>query len=180
MDPSFLDKANPPPRRTGKPMKNFEIKTHALSEQSKYREVKNLLASYLPLYSMRSSIGEYKKQLVETRTLLYHQQNLRMISKEELIDPLEKKRFVIKRVARELWTNFCVRGQDTPMLQHLHTSLREEFGEDLQFHYLPGSIELIIMRQGEKEMEPLERMEQVSLINRAWQISQEVVSSYTT
>ena len=160
-------------------MNNPTIETYDSSKQATYNEIKRTLAAFPSVYSTRSIIDQYKKQLVETRTLLFHQQNLRMISENALADPEEKRLFVIKRVARELWTNFCVRGYETPMLQHLHTKLRNEYGEDLQFYYLPGSTELIIMKKNENEMIPLERMEQVNLVNRAWQISQEVVSSYT-
>lgn len=160
-------------------MNNLESRVHALNEQSKYSEVKRTL-SYMPVYSTRSILDKYKKQLVETRTLIYHQQNLRMLSDKEQTDPVAKKSFVIKKVARELWTNFCVRGQETPMLQHLRSNLRKEYGEDLQFHYLPGSIELVIMKQGEEKMEVVSKVEQITIVNRAWQISQDVVGSYAT
>ncbi len=160
-------------------MNDFDKNTNvALYEPSRYGEIRRSL-SHTPSYSARS-LGIYKKQLVETRTLQYHQHNLRLLQEKPLVDPVEKRNFVIKRVARELWTNFCVRGQETPMLHYLHTGLRKEFGEDLQFHYLPGAIELLIMKQGETELEAIDRMEQVNIVNRAWQISQEVVSSYAS
>lgn len=108
-------------------------------------EAKSVLAN-VPAYSKKSSIAVYKKQLVETRTLIYYQQHLRMLSDKEKKDPEAKRRFVIKRVARELWTNFCVRGQETPMLHFLHEALRKAYNEDLKFYYKPGSIELMIMR----------------------------------
>lgn len=108
-------------------------------------ETKSLL-NQVPAYGKKSSIAVYKKQLVETRTLIYYQQNLRLLSDKEKTDPEAKRRFVIKRVARELWTNFCVRGQESHMLTYLHESLRKAYNEDLKFYYKPGSIELVIMR----------------------------------
>ena len=152
------------------------------SELSKYSGIAPTFPSlpHLPIYSMQSSINEYGKQMVESRNIIYHQQNLRMVSSKDLADPSKKKQFVVKKVARELWTNFCVRGQKTPMLEHLHSLLRKEYGEDLQFHYIPGSIELVIMKQGENGMEAINSLEKTDIINKAWQISQEVVSSYTS
>lgn len=153
--------------------------THALNKYAEFQEIKNTL-SHMPSYATRCSLDKYKKQLVETRVLIYHQQNLRMLSDKEKADPVAKKNFIIKKVARELWTNFCVRGQETPMLQHLHTNIRKEYGEDLQFYYIPGSIELLIMKQGEAKMEVVGKMEHIDIVNRAWQISQDVVNSYAT
>ncbi len=141
-------------------------------------EVKNIL-SKMPTYSLRPGIKEYHKQLVESRSLMYHQQTVRMASQEEKTDPVAKRNFIIKKVARELWTNFCVKGQPTPSLGYLHTKLKTEFGEDLEFHYRPGSIELIIMRANKDKVEPIERNEQLDIINKAWQLAQEVVSTYT-
>lgn len=160
-------------------MNYLEPRTDALSEQAKFHAIKDTL-SHLPSYSQRPSLDKYKKQLVETRTLIYHQQNLRMLSGKEKTDPIAKRSFIVKKVARELWTNFCVRGQETPMLAHLHSHLRKEYGEDLQFFYLAGSIELVIMRQGEEEMEAIDKLEHINIVNRAWQISQDVVDSYAT
>ena len=56
----------------------------------------------LPQYQTKSSIHQYEKQLVETRTMIYHKQTRRLLSKEELKDPQARKAFVIARVAREL------------------------------------------------------------------------------
>ncbi len=150
-----------------------------MGRNNSYGEVKNIL-SRLPLYSVRPSINEYHKQLVESRSIMYHQQSLRLLSKEELADPVAKRDLVVKKVARELWTNFCVRGQKTPSLDFLHERLKDEFGRDLEFFYRPGSIELIMMRQTEGELKPIDRIEQLDIINKAWELAQEVVGSYTT
>ncbi len=150
----------------------------AMQEQKAHSEVKDILAK-MPAYAVRPSMKEYHKQLVESRNIMYHAQSLRMISKDELADPEAKRNYVIKKVARELWTNFCVRGQSTPSLDYLHEKLRKEYGEDLEFEYRPGSIELMILRIVDGKLQPVDRIQQLEIINKAWIFSQEVVSSYT-
>lgn len=132
----------------------------------------------LPQYQTKSSIHQYEKQLVETRTMIYHKQTRRLLSKEELKDPQARKAFVIARVARELWTNFCIRGQETPMLRHLQTELCKIFNAKLHFLYLPGSIELIISKEVNDTLVNVSREEHLAVVNKAWDICQEVVASY--
>lgn len=145
--------------------------------QGDFTNIKQVLA-HIPTYSKDASMRIYEKQLVNMRSVAYHQHTLRLLNEKPDITPEEKKRFVIKRVARELWTNFCVRGQKSAMLDHLHESLRKEFNNDFQFHYSPGSIELIIMETIDGETKPLDRTDQVNVINKAWEIALSVVTGY--
>lgn len=132
----------------------------------------------LPQYQKKPCINQYEKQLVETRTMIYHKQTRRLITGEELKDQSARKAFVISRVARELWTNFCIRGEETAMLAHLQKELCEFFNAKLHFLYIPGSIELVISKEEGDAMVPLNRDEHYAVINKAWEICQEVVASY--
>lgn len=132
----------------------------------------------LPQYQKKTSIHQYEKQLVETRTMIYHKQTRRLLTGEELKDPTARKAFVISRVARELWTNFCIRGDETAMLAHLQSELCRFFNAKLHFLYIPGSIELVISKEEGETTVPLSREEHYQVINKAWEICQEVVASY--
>lgn len=155
-----------------------EIDKKAL-EQIQQKNIR-LLIQGLPQYQMRNSIHQYEKQLVETRTIIYHKQTKRLLSNEDLKDPEARKAFVITRVARELWTNFCVRGQDTPMLRHLQKELCKAFNAKLHFLYIPGSIELVITKDIDDKTVNVSRDEHLAVVNKAWDICQQVVASYIT
>lgn len=134
----------------------------------------------LPQYQKKTSIHQYEKQLVETRTMIYHKQTRRLLQREGMNDPEARKAFVISRVARELWTNFCIRGEETAMLEHLQKELCRIFDAKLHFLYIPGSIELVISKEEGDTTIPLSRDEHYAVINKAWEICQEVVASYIT
>lgn len=129
--------------------------------------------------SVRRVFTQYRKQLVASRTLAFHQQTLHMLSRdEERADPEAKRDMVIKRVARELWMNFSVRGEDTPMFRHLCAQLRTEYGADFEFCYQPGSIDLMILQRTESGLVSVNSQQRLDMINRAWKIALEVVASY--
>lgn len=128
--------------------------------------------------SVKSGITQYRQQLAETRSLLFQQEALRMVSAEPLKDAQARREFVLKRVTREFWTNFCVRGQDSAMLQHLQAALRGEFGEDLQFFYPPGGIHMTILHNGPAGPEPVSPEVQASIVNRAWKLARDLVASH--
>ena len=132
----------------------------------------------LPQYQKKTSIHQYEKQLVETRTMIYHKQTRRLLANEQLKDQSARKAFVISRVARELWTNFCIRGEETAMLAHLQKELCRIFDAKLHFLYIPGSIELVISKEEDGTIVPLNRDEHYAIISKAWEICQEVVASY--
>ncbi len=123
----------------------------------------------------RIAYTNYNKQLIQTRNINYHSQSYKN-SKESAE---AQRKVVVRKVARELWTNFYMRGQETPMLEYLHTKLREEFGEDLIFYYDPSQIEVMIARKIDNKTIPLPQMEKVNIVNHSWKISQELVDSYT-
>lgn len=134
----------------------------------------------LPQYQKKTSIHQYEKQLVETRTMIYHKQTRRLLQREGMSDPEARKAFVISRVARELWTNFCIQGEETAMLAHLQKELCRIFDAKLHFLYIPGGIELAISKEEGDQIVPLTRDEHYAVINKAWEICQEVVASYIT
>lgn len=146
-------------------------------QQIQQKSIKALIQG-LPQYQVRTGIHQYEKQLVETRTMIYHKQTKRLLSNEELKDPEARKAFVITRVARELWTNFCVRGQDTPMLRHLQKELCKAFNANLHFLYIPGSIELVITKDVDDKTVNVSRDEHLAVVSKAWDICQQVVASY--
>ena len=132
----------------------------------------------MPQAMSRHVITQYHKQLVTTRTMAFHQQTVQMMNPEERTDPAAKRELVIKRVARELWTNFTVRGEDTPMLRHLCKRVCIEYGEPLEFTYKPGGFELMVLRRTEEGLKPLSSAERLDITNKAWTIAKEVVESY--
>lgn len=161
---------------------NFMTYSHTENKKndvkSRHASIKKILAA-MPAASTRLRLNPYEKQLVELPAIIYHKQTKQLLSKAIFNTPEEKTIFVAKRVARMLWTNFCVQGHDTPMLRHLYSALRAEYGNDLQFQYPSTNIDFVITRKMGNHIKPVSRAEQITLINMAWQISQDVVHKYT-
>ena len=126
----------------------------------------------------KTGLNQYKRQLVETRTILFQKKALQMVKGDESSQADARRASVLKRVTREFWTNFVVRGEDTAMLRHLQESLRNEFGQDLQFYYPPGDVQMIILKDGENGPEPVEPGVHASIVNRAWQLARDLVASH--
>lgn len=127
----------------------------------------------------RHILLEYHKQLVTSRTTAFHQHNLQLLGQSTLDDPEARRKEVIKRVARELWTNFVARGEDTAMLRHLKETLCKDFNETFQFTYEAGGFELIISRKTEDGYVPVNNSEKINITNRAWYIALETISAFT-
>jgi len=128
--------------------------------------------------SRRTGLKQYKKQLIETRSVLFQKHAMQMISGNETEQAEARRQSVLKRVTREFWTNFVVRGEDTAMLRHLQTKLREEFGADLQFYYPPGDVQMIILHDSEDGAKPVEPHIHAAIVNRAWQLARDLVASH--
>lgn len=144
------------------------------------------------LHSLPTSIegvplGFYEKQLNEQSGLIPYIGNrlkrrfcnkVKASPKELEEEQKELQIAVISQVAENLWLNFCAKGKDSPMLRHLQDTLREQYGEALVFKYKQHSNEVFIMLKVKDCFWSLTRTAQLNLLNRARQISQEVVSSY--
>ena len=127
---------------------------------------------------LKSGLNQYKRQLVETRTILFLRKILEMIQGSEKQQADARRASVLRRVTREFWTNFVVKGEETAMLHHLQESLRKEFGQDLQFYYPPGDVQMIILHDGEEGPEPVNANLHATIVNRAWQLARELVASH--
>ena len=125
-----------------------------------------------------SRLNQYKRQLVETRTVLFQKKAMQMVSGDETEQSEARRACVLRRVTREFWTNFVVKGEDTAMLRHLQSKLRQEFGKDLQFYYPPGDVQLIILHDGKDGPEPVESGLHAAIVNRAWQLARDLVASH--
>ncbi|MBR3665051.1 MAG: hypothetical protein IKN64_10450 [Desulfovibrio sp.] len=128
--------------------------------------------------SRKTGLNQYKRQLAETRAVLFQKRAMQMISGDESQQAEARRESVLKRVTREFWTNFVVRGEDTAMLRHLQSKLREEFGQDLQFYYPPGDVQMSILRDKENGPEPVEPHIHAAIVNRAWQLARDLVASH--
>lgn len=128
--------------------------------------------------SRKTGLDQYKRQLAETRAVLFQKRAMQMISGDESQQAEARRESVLKRVTREFWTNFVVRGEDTAMLRHLQSKLREEFGQDLQFYYPPGDVQMSILREKEGVPEPVEPHIHAAIVNRAWQLARDLVASH--
>ncbi|MBQ7585950.1 MAG: hypothetical protein IJU40_06870 [Desulfovibrionaceae bacterium] len=126
----------------------------------------------------KTGLDQYKRQLVETRTVLFQKRAMQMVSGDESQQAEARRACVLRRVTREFWTNFVVKGEDTAMLRHLQASLRQEFGHDLQFYYPPGDVQMVILHEGDNGPEPVEAGMHATIVNRAWQLARDLVSSH--
>ena len=130
-----------------------------------------------PACAKQIALRLFEKQITETENIDYHKQTSQLLSKNTPKNPEEKKNFILKRVAQKLWTNFCVKGKDSPMLRYLHTMLRSESEKRLHFQYIKGNVELTILEKTQEQISPIPHREQIDMVNRAWEISQNVVNS---
>lgn len=128
--------------------------------------------------SSRTGLKQYKKQLIETRSVMFQKHAMKMLTGDESEQIEARRQAVLKRVTREFWTNFVVRGEDTAMLRHLQQKLRDEFGEDLQFYYPPGDVQMMILHDTEDGLKPVEPHIHAAIVNRAWQLARDLVASH--
>ena len=126
----------------------------------------------------KSGLDQYKRQIAETRAVLFQKRAMQMVSGNEQEQAEARRASVLRRVTREFWTNFVVKGEDTAMLRHLQESLREEFGKDLQFYYPPGDVQMVILHEGDDGLEPVSPGVHATIVNRAWQLARDLVASH--
>ncbi|MBR4742296.1 MAG: hypothetical protein IK079_05305 [Desulfovibrio sp.] len=126
----------------------------------------------------RSGLNQYKRQQAETRAIMYQKHAMQMVMGNDQASVEARRAMVLKRVTREFWTNFVVRGEETAMLKHLQNSLREEFGHDLQFYYPPGDVQMIILHDGDNGPEPVAPHVHAAIVNRAWKLARDLVASH--
>ena len=126
----------------------------------------------------KSGLDQYKRQLAETRAVLFQKRAMQMLSGSEGDQAEARREAVLKRVTREFWTNFVVRGEETAMLKHLQEALRQEFGSDLQFYYPPGDVQMVILREKGDSCEEVEPHVHAAIVNRAWQLARDLVASH--
>lgn len=127
----------------------------------------------------RHALHSYHKQLVMSRTTAFHQHNLKMLGRSLADDPETRRQDVIQRIARELWTNFVARGDQSAMLRHLCDAICKEFNEEFTFTYEVGGFELIILRKTATGNTPVNNAERVAITNRAWHIALATISEFT-
>lgn len=82
-----------------------------------------------------------------------------------------KRRIMVERVARELFENLLFTGSDTPMVKMVQQALQEAFGEPILFQYPPGSLDLIILREGPAGPVEVTPMEKEVILDKAWQVT---------
>lgn len=128
----------------------------------------------------RNMYQQYQKQMLTSRVMAYRQYTRKMASGEEPeITPEVKRGMMVNRVAREIFTNLLVIGSNTPLVNEVREKLRETFGEELQFCYPPGSLEVVIYRKtADGKTVPLNKNEQIDATNRAWHIILKTVDTY--
>lgn len=147
------------------------------NKKSQHAKIKKLLSN-MPVQSVRLKINQYEKQLTTPHAIIHHSKTRQLLTSKNLQSLEEKKHFVIKRVAQKLWENFCLYGNDSPMLRHLYSVIRTEHGKDLQFRYPTKNMKILILEKKENRMVSVSHNVHVSMVNKAWHVSQEVVSSY--
>lgn len=127
----------------------------------------------------QNMIRQYNKQILMTRRLAYHQHTRRMASGvEPEILPDVKRRMMVNRVAREVFTNLLAIGSDNPMVLEVRTTLQKEFGEELQFCYPPGSLDVVIYRKTPTGPVELSERERIDATSRAWELTLSIVDTY--
>lgn len=153
-----------------------------------YSETKSML-NKIPTQKPKLPINFFKKQVQEQAQCIsysrdhlssghYSSSDFLQNSQENSLDISELQIAVITQVAENLWMNFCACGKDSPMLRHLQNCLRKQYGEELVFKYNKNAREVLIMLKINDRFLNLKRKTQLSLLDRARQISQEMVSSY--
>lgn len=133
----------------------------------------------IPAPYTRKVFQQYHKQLLATRSMAYQDHITRTMSEEEPdISPEAKRGMVVHRIARLVFTNMLAIGSDNPLIQAVQRELRKEFGDNLEFHYPPGSLDLVIYRREKGGAQQLSKNEQTDVTSRAWQITLKAVDNY--
>ncbi len=134
----------------------------------------------IPTPYTQNMLRRYHNQMLASRTLAYRQHTRRMaLGEKPEIQPEVKRRMLINRVAREVFTNLLTIGSDNPMAREVREALDKEFGQEFEFCYVPGKLDMIIYRRNpDGNAERVTPNEQADISNRAWQITLRIVDSY--
>lgn len=126
----------------------------------------------------RNMLKLYNKNLLTARALSYHQRNLRMAFGEEPADPEVKRKNLILKVAREVYTNLLVTGSPNPIVKEIKTTLNAIFNQEFTFTYPPGTLDMQIFRKTPQGDVELTENEKIEVTAKAWQITLSKVDEY--
>lgn len=133
----------------------------------------------IPQAYIKKGVQQYSKQLLTTRALAYHQHVKHMMGDQEGVIPPDVKRgMAVQRVARLVFTNMMTVGTESPLIELVREKIRKDLGEDLEFYYPPGSLDLTIYRKVGNTKLPLSRNETTEITNRAWQLTLRTVDEF--
>ncbi len=129
------------------------------------------IVSNHPFY-IRNMLQQYNRQLTAARKLSRYRQALRLIAdRPSDVSPDAKRNALVERVAREIFENVLFTGNNTPMVQEVQKALNQEFGKDFIFQYLPGSLDLVILKRTAKGTEVVSKVLRADILERAWIIT---------
>lgn len=126
----------------------------------------------------RNVFNQYSRELVATRTAAHHRHIMNMVSGEESLSPGARRAVMVNRVAREVFANLLVTDSENTLIREVRAALHKEFGEDLEFQYPPGSLELLILRKTPEGFKEVTQFEHTNITSRAWSVTLEIADSY--
>lgn len=134
----------------------------------------------IPTPYTQNMIRQYHNQMLTSRTLAYRQHARKMaLGEKPEIQPEVKRRMLVNRVAREVFTNLLTIGCDNPMVREVREALDKEFGQQFEFCYVPGKLDMLIYRRKpDGGAERVSDNEQTDISSRAWQITLRIIDSY--
>ena len=128
-------------------------------------------------YYMQHMLLQYGRQMTTARRLARHRQAMRLACGwQEEPSPEEKRKLMVSRVTGEIVENLLLTGSDNPVVREVKNRLNEALGEELVFHYPPGELDMVILRNdennGHKEVSPEEKGKIMGLL---WRIAEATV-----
>jgi hypothetical protein len=121
----------------------------------------------MPSFYMRNMLHQYGKQLVTSRRLARYHQLLHTGIEAEMT-PEVRRQMMVERVARELFEHLLFTGSENPMVDDVRKELALIVGENLEFRYPPGQLDLSITRQLPTGQEELRPDEKTRVLTQVW------------
>lgn len=124
-------------------------------------------------HQIRKMIGTYGRQLTTARRLARHFRSLAMAGAEEDARAAReaKRKALVDHVAREVVENLLVTGCDTPLVRDIKQRLERETGQELEFTYPPGELEMALFRRADSGPEEIIGEEKHRILNLLWTLT---------
>lgn len=129
-------------------------------------------------YYMQHMLLQYGRQLTTARRLARHRQAMRIAGGfQPEPAPEEKRKLMVSRVTSEIVENLFLTGSDNPIVLEVKEKLNEALGEEVEFRYPPGELDLLIFHKDEAgEFVEVSPEEKGKIMGVLWNVAEATVN----